>query len=153
MYNQPYSQAPCAQGAQQPFPAYAMPTPPTPPALPLSAQTPQSPVPSRSSLQKSPQPPGRKQASLNGSIEQDSLRFFNNGVTRFKFRQDNPGVPLASCVMFRSVTNTLPADLLSLGKRLEVRGFSRQNTWTDKRGNTHSDVDFVVVFVQEIQNN
>lgn len=98
-----------------------------------------------------PAPAPRKQATFNGIIESETLRFFNNGVARFKIRKDNPNEPLASCVMFRTASRSLPVEILSRAKRLEVRGFFRQNSWTDKKGNQHSDMDFVVVKLQEAQ--
>ena len=124
-------------------------TPPTPHPLLLSPPEPR-PIPAPQPGFQTAAPVRENRQTINGTIEQNTLRFFNNGVTRFKLRKDGPNGPLASCVMFRSTANAVPPDLLSLGKRLEVQGFPRQNNWTDKHGNTHADVDFVVVFVKAI---
>ena len=149
MYKQPSFQAPHVQGAQRAFSGQPTLTPPTPQTLLFSPPEPH-PLPAVPTVRQKADPIRERRQSMNGTIEQNTLRFFNNGVTRFKLRNDDPNMPVASCVMFRSMTKSLPPDLLSVGKRLEVQGFSRQNNWEDKHGNTHVDMDFVVVFMQAV---
>ena len=144
MYNQnppspPGPQAPqsfAAPHAAQPFP----PSPPTLPAIPGAPLSPQEPPRVAYGQTKRPTSPGIHR----GRIEPRTLKFFTNGVSRFRFRTEDPSAPLISCVMFRETTATLPADALSADKRLELRGYSRPNIWVDRNGAPHADTDFVV---------
>lgn len=139
----PGPQAPQSLAAPQAAQPFLPPSPPSPPALPAMPGAPPSPQElQRVGLEqpKRPTSPGIHR----GRIEPRTLRFFTNGVSRFRFHTEDPSASLISCVMFRETTASLPADALSADKRLELRGYSRPNNWVDRNGAPHADTDFVV---------
>lgn len=143
-----YSSAQGAQGATRAFPAPSL--PPTPPTVPIIRSVP--------SHLNAPPFPGTPQAPpptviFQGAIESSSIRMFSKGVIRFKLKRSEPGEPSLPCVMFGKTTATLSPELLSPGKPMEIRGFTRLNTWVDKQGHTHKDLDFVVLSVRQISIN
>ena len=144
--NPPSPQGPHApQGLAAPQTAQPLlpPSPPTLPATPPLQTSPQS-----STLAQRPasdsSPRTLASGSLRGQIVPQSLRYYSNGVSRFRFCTDDPAVQLISCVMFKNTSESLPAGALSVGRHLELRGYVRANNWTDKQGNAHSGKDFVV---------
>lgn len=133
-------QGPAAPQASQPL------LPPSPPALPAYPSA--APLPQASpravlldpGLSSRPTAPG----VLRGQVVPQTLRFFANGVSRFRFRPDVPDAQPVSCVIFKNASESLPADALSVGRHLELRGYARKNHWIDRQGNAHDGTDFVV---------
>lgn len=120
--------------------------PPIPPALPVYPSAVSQPQGTPRAVLPDPRPSSRLTAPgvLRGKIVPQTLRFFNNGVSRFRFRPDVPDAQPVSCVIFKNASESLPADAFSVGRHLELRGYARKNHWTDRQGNAHDGTDFVV---------
>lgn len=127
------------QAAQPLLPSSPPALPAFPSAAPLSQASPRAELPN-------PRPSSRPTAPgvLHGHIVPQTLRFFSNGVSRFRFFLDDSKTPIVSCVMFRTTTDSFPSDALSKGAPLELHGYAKANNWIDKKGNAHADTDFVV---------
>lgn len=120
--------------------------PSSPPALPICPSTPPLPQDPPRAVLPNPRQSSKPTAPgvLRGHIVPQTLRFFNNGVSRFRFFLDDSKSPIVSCVMFRTTTDSFPSDAFSKGAPLELRGYAKSNNWVDKKGNAHADTDFVV---------